>query len=223
MEKRMLGVLVHQARAEERRHGAHGSPGMRSGATHEGVLPEVAVAGIAAGEGMVGYAQAFVFHRAPDGMQVGMIEQVVQGEVQPDAHRPGAAAPGPDLLGRFLDETGIEGEQSLEAMGSHTAEVVEEPVVGPDEFQVDGRVLMSPGHAGDHELHVDPLFVHVPKAAFGDPFTVGGWEFGAHEFLRPALRVLVGFGLAQGARRVGAPAATAAAEAEAMGVRRFER
>ena len=104
-------------------------------------------------------------------------------------------------------------------MGGLTAEIVEEPVVCPHEFGVDGWVLMSPDGAGDEQLDVHALLVHVPEAGLHDPFGVSRRELGAHELLGAAPGLGGGACLSQGAGCVLPPAACCTPEVVAVGRR----
>ena len=112
--------------------------------------------------------QVLLRRRGPDGLQVGVVQGLVDAGVGPDSHGPGRVAPGLDLQHRVLHSRSGHGQVRLEPAGVLGAEVVHEAVIGPVHGDLDGRVSQqgeTGGHVRHHGVNVGPLLVHVRDAS----------------------------------------------------------
>ena len=165
------------------------APGVGCGAGHDDVVPHVAVAGEVGGlveERVVQQRQVRGGHCGPDGLQVGVVDGKALGQRQ---HGPGHRR----LVGALLyvahrpfHVLAGEHQQALEPAGVDGAEVGH--VAGVGFVQPGGHIGGAYRHrlgprAGDEQVHVDALAVHVCDAALGvvvaDP--VGGGVLGDHQ------------------------------------------
>ena len=86
--KAEIGIAIQETGAKERAHRPHRAPGVRRGAAKEWVVPEVAIARVPLREAMVDEAQPRLVHGLPDRVQVGVVQRVVNRQVDVHTNRP---------------------------------------------------------------------------------------------------------------------------------------
>ena len=103
-------------------------------------------------------------------MQVGVVQRVVDRQVDVDADGPGRPTPVPDLRHRRLDVVGADADHRLESVWVVAAEVVQIAMLRAHELDVDVGVLVPAWPASiDQELDVDALRIHIAEASVGIP------------------------------------------------------
>ena len=152
------------------------------------------------------------------GVQVGMVDGVVDRQAYPDALRPRGVRVALDLQHGALDVARGGEDERVQAPGVAGAHVIDLAVDAAEHRHVDGGVGMAGRRAGHHEVHVHALLVHVAHASIGIPVGAAGRGDGeALEVLEVALSIGARARLPKDARGRCAPTALIA-EAVKVGV-----
>jgi hypothetical protein len=128
--------------------------------------------------------------------QIGVIGRDVGRDQRLDRHRPVRIPPFADLAHGFLGNAGRGNDQALQPVRELPAEISDVAVVGARHRDLESRVVEpdeAHERAGDQEMHIRPLVVHVLDAVGG----VGVLHPGARHLAAAPARLAAGEGLAR--------------------------